>query len=176
MNTDILTFGSFYQLKQCPMKLAFAETCALCRTTRGLIEPFVEESHFSIGLLDVSISKHPKLHTIFSKYNQGKVPYLAQDLAKDITNCTLDRQTINLNTENTIKFFAENISKIPATPSVVLITDKLKSHFLFLEGNKRLSGFALSGNNLNTKIETYFGKSHYSWSQILVFYGMSVNS
>lgn len=172
MNTDNLTFDGFFHLSQGPRKLAVAEACALCRTTRRLIEPYVEESDFSVGLLEVSISKLFKLHTIFAKQNQGKVPYLVQDLAKDIASDTIDRQTIDSDTENTIKYFANNSTNIPVTPSFVIITDKLNSHYLILEGNKRISGYALSSTNSNKKIETYFGQSNFSWAQILKFYGM----
>lgn len=155
-----------------PRKLTVIEACLLCRTTRRLVEPFVTNSTFSAGTLNVSISKYFPLYTIFAQRNQGNTPYLVQDLANNIKKANLDRQTINEETENTIRYFANNPTEVPNSPAFVIITDYQFCKYLILEGNKRLSGFALSNIEINTKFETYFVQTTFQWEEILNFFNM----
>lgn len=145
----------------------------LLAATRWLVTHHFANTVFARGLLDLTFVWKVPTHTIFSRRDQGRAPYLLADLAEDLRKGTLSRETIDDRTEREILSLVDTIPILPDSPPPVVIEDSSARHYLILEGNKRFAAAAFvdSGTAL-PKLEAYVGRSRLSWRQLLSLHSM----
>lgn len=140
--------------------------------TRELIRPFLDNSVFFCGTLDLLCASQMELHTVFSRRDRGGVPYALTDLANDLRSGQVSRTTIDEDTEAAIHNLASGAT-LPEYPQPVLIRDEDKSHCLILEGNKRLTAVSLNPERWQSvTMRALIGETLMSWSDILGCLGM----
>lgn len=146
----------------------------LVTATRHLICPFLNDTLFTKGLLDIRSLQDLPIHTIFNRRDRNNIPYLLSDLAGDLRRGSVSRLTIDARTEEAIKALAENLNDLPLTPPPVLIEDASAQHYLVLEGNKRFCALALGAPRARQRaFEALVGCSSLTWSAILAQFGMT---
>ncbi len=142
----------------------------LIQSTRSLVCPFLPNTEFFRGRLDLSIAYEVPLHTIFARREQGNVPYLLSDLASDLKDGAVSRLTINTETEEKIRSLARAIltDGFPLTPLPVIVEDCEGKHRLILESNGRFTALWLTDRAAsNTTVEAYVGHTTMRWSRML---------
>lgn len=142
----------------------------LLQTTNCLVVPFLPNTEFFRGRLDVSVVYEVPLHTIFARREQGKVPYLLSDLASDLKDGAVSRLTIDTETEEKIRSLARVslTGSFPLTPLPVIVEDCEGKHCLILDGNRRFTALCLTDRAATiVSLEAYVGHTIMSWSTML---------
>ena len=145
----------------------------LLEGTRQLVWPFLSNTDFWLGRLDASILTDASVYTVWRRRDKGDVPYSITELAADLADRQVDRDTISEDVEAAIRHFASTGTSIPANPVPVIIEDCMGEHLLVLEGNRRLTGLVLGGKASSSDIEVYAGHTWLSWWAMLARLGMS---
>lgn len=141
--------------------------------TRGLVTPFWDNTVFEQGLLDFRFVRDVDVHTIFSRHERGRSPYLLQEEANDLHNQSVDLQTINDETERNIRELAGLIGELPVNPRPVIVEDGTATHDLILEGNKRTTAVAYADSQCPTSMRALIGHSSLTWRDMLARFGLN---
>lgn len=145
----------------------------LGKATRDLVRGYFSNTAFARGFLDLTFVRHVPSHTIFSRRDRGRVPYLLADLANDLRSGSVSRLTINEATETVIRSLVRTAVSMPVTPPVVIVEDSSAQHYLILEGNKRLTAVLLADSTATpARLEAYVGHSALDWSQMCRLHSM----
>jgi len=146
----------------------------LLQSTRRLVSPFLTNTEFFRGRLNMSVVYEVPLHTIFARREKGNVPYLLSDIASDLKNGAVSRLTIDIETERNIRSLASLKECIPLTPLPVIVEDCVGNHCLILEGNKRFTAFCLTERTATiATLNAYVGRTSMSWSNMLAQFKMN---
>ena len=146
----------------------------LLQSTRRLVSPFLNNTEFFRGRLNMSVINEVPLHTIFARREEGNVPYLLSDIASDLKNGTVSRLTINIETEKSIRSLASLKESFPLTPLPVIIEDCEGIHCLILEGNKRFTAFCLTDRAATiATLDAYVGHTSMNWPSMLAQFNMN---
>jgi hypothetical protein len=166
--------ANYFQLsRRVSRALDWSLALELLRTTRHLIQPFLTNTEFLLGRLDVSVLHEVPLHTIFARRERGNVPYLLSDLASDLRDGTVSRLAIDTKTEEDIRSLASLTDSFPLTPLPVIVEDCTGKHCLILEGNKRFTALCLTDCAASiATLEIYVGHTTMTWSNMLAQFNM----
>ena len=144
----------------------------LLRGTRGLIAPYLKNTVFARGAVDLAFVRDVSTYTIFSRVDRGATPYRLSELASDLDNGIASELTIDAPTRSAIHSLLRVAERMPPRPMVVIVEDTSGSRYLILEGNKRCAAAALARDVLLPTLPAYVGHSQLNWEDILKNHGM----